>query len=613
MKTQDNLLVADEQKEVKSNKNNSLSKNKTFTESENTIELNIESSKTEFELMDLESLVIKFEEILKKDNIQQIRSDANKIKTLFNSKLNQLMNENKKKFIEEGGNTIDFKFSHPLKKKFNSLSKILREKNELFEKNRIKNYNKNLQLRLQIIDDIKDLIDNNQNTYKSYNKFRDLQDKWRDIGKIPLNEANNVWNNYRHHVERFYNFLHLNRDLRERDYKHNLEKKLKLIEKANSLSKETNLSRAFRELQALHKIWKEELGPVSKEHRLSLWNEFSNATKIINEKKKIYNAQIQEKLIENLKLKYETINKIKSISELKNKTHFEWQNKIKEIESLREKFFKIGNVPRKEITKTWTDFKTAVKIFNKNKNNFYKDLKKEQANNLKLKIKLTEIAEENKDNENFENTVILMKKIQNQWKEIGHVPKNESDKLWKKFRTACNHFFERYHEQTISGTEEEVKAFKKKEILLETLKSFKSGKQKKDDFDKLKKISMEWGKIGKTPKNKKFIDKDFYDQIDINLRSIGANEEQINDLKYFNKLNELIKNPKSLNNELSFVRNKVEEIKSQINQLENNLQFFSNINIDNPLIVSVNKKIENHKSELKKWTEKIKKIKKIIK
>ena len=613
MKTQDNLLVADEQKEVKSNKNNSLSKNKTFTESENTIELNIESSKTEFELMDLESLVIKFEEILKKDNIQQIRSDANKIKTLFNSKLNQLMNENKKKFIEEGGNTIDFKFSHPLKKKFNSLSKILREKNELFEKNRIKNYNKNLQLRLQIIDDIKDLIDNNQNTYKSYNKFRDLQDKWRDIGKIPLNEANNVWNNYRHHVERFYNFLHLNRDLRERDYKHNLEKKLKLIEKANSLSKETNLSRAFRELQALHKIWKEELGPVSKEHRLSLWNEFSNATKIINEKKKIYNAQIQEKLIENLKLKYETINKIKSISELENKTHFEWQNKIKEIESLREKFFKIGNVPRKEITKTWTDFKTAVKIFNKNKNNFYKDLKKEQANNLKLKIKLTEIAEENKDNENFENTVILMKKIQNQWKEIGHVPKNESDKLWKKFRTACNHFFERYHEQTISGTEEEVKAFKKKEILLETLKSFKSGKQKKDDFDKLKKISIEWGKIGKTPKNKKFIDKDFYDQIDINLRSIGANEEQINDLKYFNKLNELIKNPKSLNNELSFVRNKVEEIKSQINQLENNLQFFSNINIDNPLIVSVNKKIENHKSELKKWTEKIKKIKKIIK
>jgi len=613
MKTQDNLLVADEQKEVKSNKNNSLSKNKTFTESENTIELNIESSKTEFELMDLESLVIKFEEILKKDNIQRIRSDANKIKTLFNSKLNQLLNENKKKFIEEGGNTIDFKFSHPLKKKFSSLSKIFREKNELFQKNRIKNYNKNLQLRLQIIDDIKDLIDNNQNTYKSYNKFRDLQDKWRDIGKIPLNEANNVWNNYRHHVERFYNFLHLNRDLRERDYKHNLEKKLKLIEKANSLSKETNLSRAFRELQALHKIWKEELGPVSKEHRLSLWNEFSNATKVINEKKKIYNAQIQEKLIENLKLKYETINKIKSISELENKTHFEWQNKIKEIESLREKFFKIGNVPRKEITKTWTDFKTAVKIFNKNKNNFYKDLKKEQANNLKLKIELTEIAEENKDNENFENTVILMKKIQNQWKEIGHVPKNESDKLWKKFRTACNHFFERYHEQTILGTEEEVKAFKKKEILLETLKSFKSGKQKKDDFDKLKKISIEWGKIGKTPKNKKFIDKDFYDLIDINLRSIGANEEQINDLKYFNKLNELIKNPKSLNNELSFVRNKVEEIKSQINQLENNLQFFSNINIDNPLIVSVNKKIENHKSELKKWTEKIKKIKKIIK
>jgi hypothetical protein len=613
METKDNLLEVDGKKEKESNKNDLNLSNDSILEIDKKVELNIESPKSEFESMDLESLVQTFEEILKKDNIQQIRSNVNKIKNLFNSKFNQLLNENKKKFIQEGGNIIDFNFSHPQKKKFNTLLKVFREKNELFEKNRTETYKKNLQLRLQIIDSIKNLIDTNQNTNKSYNKFRDLQDQWREIGKIPLKDANNVWNNYRHHVERFYDFLHLDRNLRDRDYKHNLEKKLKLIEKANSLSKETNLSRAFRELQALHKIWKEELGPVSKEYRIKLWDEFSNVTKIINEKRKIFNTQIEEKLVENLKLKEEIINKIKSVSELENKTHKEWQNKIKEIENLREKFLKIGNVPRKQSNKTWTDFKTAVRIFNKNKNNFYKKIKKEQADNLRRKQELTEIAEKNKDNDNFETTVILMKKIQNQWKEIGHIPRKESNKLWKRFRTACNEFFDSYHEQNISGTEDEIKAFNEKGIILESLKSFKFGKQKKANFNKLKEISLEWAKIGNIPRNKKFIDKEFNKIINYNLKSIGAEEEEINDLKYFIKLNELTKDPKSLNNELIFVKNKVSEIKSQINQLENNMQFFSNVDMNNPMIIDVNKKIENHKYELKKWTDKITKINKIIK
>jgi hypothetical protein len=613
METKDNLLEVDGKKEKESNKNDLNLSNDSILEIDKKVELNIESPKSEFESMDLESLVQTFEEILKKDNIQQIRSNVNKIKNLFNSKFNQLLNENKKKFIQEGGNIIDFNFSHPQKKKFNTLLKVFREKNELFEKNRTETYKKNLQLRLQIIDSIKNLIDTNQNTNKSYNKFRDLQDQWREIGKIPLKDANNVWNNYRHHVERFYDFLHLDRNLRDRDYKHNLEKKLKLIEKANSLSKETNLSRAFRELQALHKIWKEELGPVSKEHRIKLWDEFSNVTKIINEKRKIFNTQIEEKLVENLKLKEEIINKIKSVSELENKTHKEWQNKIKEIENLREKFLKIGNVPRKQSNKTWTDFKTAVRIFNKNKNNFYKKIKKEQADNLRRKQELTEIAEKNKDNDNFETTVVLMKKIQNQWKEIGHIPRKESNKLWKRFRTACNEFFDSYHEQNISGTEDEIKAFNEKGIILESLKSFKFGKQKKANFNKLKEISLEWAKIGNIPRNKKFIDKEFHKIINYNLKSIGAEEEEINDLKYFIKLNELTKDPKSLNNELIFVKNKVSEIKSQINQLENNMQFFSNVDMNNPMIIDVNKKIENHKYELKKWTDKITKINKIIK
>lgn len=228
------------------------------------------SEEIKFESMGLEDLVSSFENFLKNENIEKIRPNILKIRSLFNVKFNKLLEENKNKFIGEGGNLIDFTFSNEHKKKFNSLSKIYRDKNTIYEKNKVINYKKNLELRKEVINGIKELIDINQNTNTSYNKFRSLQDQWRILGKVPAKEANNVWNNYRHHVERFYDFLHLDRDLRDKDYKYNLEKKQKIIENVKALSEEKDLGRAFRELQALHKIWKDELGPVDREFRESL-------------------------------------------------------------------------------------------------------------------------------------------------------------------------------------------------------------------------------------------------------------------------------------------------------------------------------------------------------
>ena len=283
------------------------------------------------------------------------------------------------------------------------------------------------------IEDIKGLIDVSQSSNTTYNKFKDLQEEWRKLGKVPAKEANNVWNNYRHHVENFYDFLHLNRDLRDRDYQHNLEKKQKLIKSAEALASEENLGRAFRELQALHKIWKEELGPVAKEYREVLWEQFSAATKVINDKRQVYNEQIEQELMLNFEAKQVIIAKIKEIFSAQNNTHNEWQKGVKEVEALREEFFKIGSVPRKLRNQSWTDFKTTVRNFNKTKNNFYKELKKSQSENLKKKKELVDIAVQNKDNEDLETTVVLMKNIQNQWKKTGHVSRKDSQKLWNDF------------------------------------------------------------------------------------------------------------------------------------------------------------------------------------
>ena len=222
----------------------------------------------------------------------------------------------------------------------------------------------------------------------AYNTFKNLQERWRNTGQIPSSENNNTWNNYRHHVEIFYGFLHLNRDLRDLDFKHNLEQKQKIIISTEELANETDLNRAFRELQALHKIWKEELGPVAKEYKDELWDRFSAATKVINDKRQDYYNQLEEKFEENLKIKNEIIAQINAISEKTINSHKDWQGNIKEIEVLREAFFKTGKVPSKVNEKTWSGFKDAVRTFNKNKNNYYKTLKERPVRKLQEKTRI---------------------------------------------------------------------------------------------------------------------------------------------------------------------------------------------------------------------------------
>ena len=565
-----------------------------------------------YEDLSLEDLIKAFETLLKSENIHTVRNSINQVKNNFNAKFSALISEKKEAFLAEGGNAIDFQFSSPLKKQFNELSKTFRERHQAFQKNRTQELNQNLEIRLQIIEEIKGLINVEGDINSAYNKFKNLQERWRNTGRIPSIETNNTWNNYRHHVEIFYGFLHLNRDLRELDFKHNLEQKQKIIIRTEELANETDLNRAFRELQALHKIWKEELGPVAKEYKDELWDRFSAATKVINDKRQDYYNQLEEKFEENLKIKKELIAQINALSEKTTNSHKDWQANIKQVEALREAFFKTGKVPSKANEKTWTAFKEAVRTFNKNKNNYYKTLKKDQSENYKKKLELVEIAEQNKESEDLETTLVLMKDIQSKWKTIGHIPRRDSDKLWKRFRGACNAFFDRYHEQKNNGSEEEVANFEQKNSLLESLKTFKLGDDTDKNLEELNAFSSQWKKIGHVAQSKRFIDGKFFKILDGFYSKLGLDKKAMNDLKYTLKLETLSQDQRLFNNEVTFIRKKMDEIKSEINQLENNLQFFSNIEEDNPLVKEVHNNIDKHKADLKTWNEKYSKIKKMI-
>jgi hypothetical protein len=590
--------------EVTSEKASNEPKKETVTEEKET--------KVNYEALSLEDLITEFEKLLNSENMHSVRNSINEVKTNFNTKFSALISEKKEAFLAEGGNTIDFEFISPLKKKFNELSKSFREKHQSFQKNRTQTLNQNLEIRLQIIEEIKGLINVEGDINSAYKTFKNLQERWRNTGQIPSSENNNTWNNYRHHVEIFYGFLHLNRDLRDLDFKHNLEQKQKIIISTEELANETDLNRAFRELQALHKIWKEELGPVAKEYKDELWDRFSAATKVINDKRQDYYNQLEEKFEENLKIKNEIIAQINTISEKTINSHKDWQSNIKEIETLRETFFKTGKVPSKENEKTWSSFKDASRTFNKNKNNYYKTLKKDQSENYQKKLELVEIAEQNKDSEDLETTLVLMKNIQNKWKTIGHIPRRDSDKLWKRFRGACNTFFDRYHDQKNNGSEEEITALDQKNKLLETVKLFELTDDKDKNLEALNDFSSQWKKIGRVVQSKRFIDGKFFKILDGFYSKLGLDKKAMEDLKYTLKLETLAQDQRLFNNEVTFIRKKMDEIKSEINQLENNLQFFSNVKDDNPMVKEVHKNIDKHKAALQTWNAKYSKIKKMI-
>jgi hypothetical protein len=571
-----------------------------------------EVEEKDYHAMTLDQLVTEFNRLLNHHKIQTISKHVNQIKAEFNSKFSTLLDEKKEEFVNEGGNEIDFFYTDDTKKLFNQLYKEYRQSISSYYKEREQNLKQNLENRLGIIEEIKGLLNVEENINTTYKHFKELQEKWRSAGPIPRDKYNNAWNSYHHHVERFYDFLHLNNDLRDMDFKHNYEQKLKIIERAEELAKDENINRSFRELQVLHKLWKEELGPVAKEHREEIWERFSSATKTIHDKRQAYYTDLDKAYEKNLEKKEVIIANIQTVAEDKVNSHGAWQKKIREIEALRESFFNAGKVPLKVNEATWAKFKDAVRNFNRSKNQFYKDLKKEQYENLQKKKELIKIAEENKESEDFAVVTPLMKKIQNDWKKIGHVPRRDSDKVWKQFKNACNYYFERIHSQRKAENQHLYDAFDKKVKLLESIRNLELKGDNKESIETLKSKITKWKTIGHVPQNKRYIDGKFYKVIDEAFGKLKMDKAKLEMVKFESKLENLANNDNDtrlLDNEQNFIRKRIGEVKSEITQLENNLQFFSNVDESNPLVKDVIKNIDRHKKELDTWKAKLTKIK----
>ncbi|MEO1486303.1 MAG: DUF349 domain-containing protein [Bacteroidota bacterium] len=564
----------------------------------------------DYHAMPLENLVGELQRLVKNEKIQAINRHVASIKHEFDQKFQEFLEQKKEDFVANGGNEIDFRYSSVAKRQFNEVFAEYREKRDSYYKQLEQNLKVNLQKRLDIIEELKGLVNVEEDINTTYKNFKDIQARWKVAGAVPRNQYNDVWRTYHHHMEIFYDFLHLNRELRDLDFKHNLEEKLKLAEKAEALANESDLGKAFRELQTLHKIWKEDIGPVAKDEREQIWERFSNATKALHERRQEHFKELEKVYEENLVVKLGIINSISEIADNVKTNHKGLQEQIKQIEALRESFFKAGKVPQKNNEETWASFKETVRKFNRGKNAFYKNQKKEQHVNLEKKRELLQLAISLKDSDDWESVTPQMKKIQSDWKKIGHVPRKYSDKIWAEFKQACNHYFDRLHAERNQSQKEEFKNLDLKNACLERLKGFQLSGDKNKDLEVVKTFIKEWKGYGRIPHNKKHINGKFHKIIDALFRKLGVDHQQSELIKYGDKMQQLAKgdDDQAIRNERVFIRRKISEAQSEIRQLENNLQFFSNASGDNPLVKEVVSKIDKHKATLETWQAKLKKL-----
>lgn len=565
----------------------------------------------DYHSMPMENLVGELQRLVRNEKVQAIKRHVEGIKHEFDLKFQDFLEGKKEEFVNAGGNEVDFKYNSNTKRQFNEVYADYREKRDHYYKNLEKSLKENLADRLSIIDELKGLVNMEEDINTTYNSFKSLQERWRQAGPIPRANYNDVWRTYQHHIEIFYDFLSLNRELRDLDFKHNLEEKTKLVESAEALAKEKDLGKAFRDLQELHKIWKEEIGPVDREHRDAIWERFSNATKALHLRRQEQLKELEQVYEANLLKKNEIIAQIDALAAEVANNHRALQQQIKLVNTLRDSFFKAGKVPQRANEENWGAFKAATRKFNHKKNTFYKNLKKEQQHNLDQKRALLALAIELKDSEDWEMATQEMKRIQNEWKKIGHVPRKFSDRLWEEFKNACNHYFERLHSLKNSAHKQEAENLEKKNAGLDRLRQFSLSGDRDKDIAQLKGFIAEWKSYGRVPYKDKNIDQKFNKILDAIFKKLDIGRKEAELMKYGNKIQQLAKaddHGRALGNERQFIRKKLDETKAEIRQLENNLQFFSNGSEDNPIVQEVIKKIDRHREDLETWKGKLKKL-----
>ena len=587
-------------------------------ESQEEEQIKEQEPKENYAEMSKSQLLETLKKLVESDDIIGIQNDVETIKSLFYKKHNAEKEEAKQKLVENGYEEKDFKFSDPDEEIFKENYAKFREKRNKYAQEQENLKLKNLEKKREIISAIEKLVNSQETLNKTFDEFKNLQAQWREIGLVPQAEAKKLWDDYKYQEQRFYDYVKINKELRDLDLRKNTEQKIQICEHAEELLLEPKIVKAFKELQKLHEQWRE-IGPTVQEHREDLWERFKQATAKINKKHQEFFENLKKEQENNYQAKTLLCDKAEEIVESEYASQKDWDAKSKEILELQKIWKMIGFAPKKFNTKVYERFRAACDKFFDKKRDFYSQNKEEQENNLQLKTDLCLQAESLKDSTDWKKTTDIYINLQKKWKTIGPVAKKYSDEIWQRFRAACNAFFENKQKYFSGIDQEQENNLKLKNELIEEIENFKFSDNDEQNLAELKKLQNRWSQIGHVPiKQKDNVQERYRKAIDEQFGKLNIDETKRNEEKIKSLIDSVKNNPKvrdaqeKLRAEKERLKNRVEQLNGKINQWENNLGFFAKSKNAEAMIADFRKKMEKTKSEAESLGKQIKMLGKAI-
>ena len=543
-------------------------------------------------IVDTDKLIDNLKTLIDSNNLLSISKDVENIKAQFYIKL---------KNTEKDKSDIEKKF----KKIYNQYRL---EKNTLRKKIE-KEEEDNLKIKKDIIAEIKELTNNIEIKKETFNHFKELQKKWKDTGYVNLKYKNDLWQTYNHYVEVFYDYLRLNNDLRDIDFKKNLKLKTKICEKAESLILENSLNKMHESLQLLHEEWKN-IGPVKKEDREILWQRFQEASKKINKKRNDHYTELKRKDQEKIKLKKEICGKIEAISNKTFKNNTEFNTALNKFNELVEKWKSLGGVNKKDNKHCWKDFREVQNLFYKQKNEFFKKRKENNKKSIQLKSELCNEAKNLENDTNWESSTKKIIKLQDKWKKAGHTFGKASDKLWKEFKSSCDKFFNAKKKEQEKINLETNKKKASKEKIIKKILDFKLEDNTDKNIEFIHSCVSNWKKIGEI-KNSYKLEKNFKEVCFDLIRKINISQKEKEKLKQDTYINLIKDNLNEVKKYKLDIKQKITEKKKEIDQYETNKSFFVANKNNNSIKNQIDNKIKKLITETEQLEKELKHLKKL--
>jgi hypothetical protein len=546
-------------------------------------------------------LIEKLEELVKTNHINQIKFDVTGIKVAYLALTKEEKQAHLDAYLANGGTKEEYiPETDILEERFKNAFDVYKEIKIRDDQEQEKIKTQNLELKKQILEEIKQLINSDESLKKTYDDFKTLQDKWKQVGMVPRNEMEGLWNNYHFQVEKFFEKVKINKELKDLDLKKNLEAKIILCEKAEELLFEKSISKSFKLLQKYHDEWKE-IGPVVMDKKDEIWERFKTVSDNINSQRREYYESLHNEQQNNLMAKTALCENVDEINSSEIVSSNDWKEKTDHIFEMQKLWDSIGRAPIKQNDEIWERFRKGVNNFFDTKKEFFGELKDQQTNNYNLKLDLCIQVEALLENTNWKQTTNEILKLQQEWKKIGPVPRRYSDKVWKRFRGACDEFFKKktVFFSNIQGIEQENQ--KKKEELLDRVNSYEVNPDKSENLANLKNFQREWVEIGFVPMDvKEKLQNEFKKAISTLMDKLKISSSEVNTMHYKNRIENIQNSPDSKNTlykEKIFIEGKLSKLKSEILQWENNLGFFASSKKADLLKEEFEKKIQGAKQE----------------